>query len=94
MAVGLLLVDCFIPQSQSLKDKRRVLSSVTERLRRNHNIAICEVESQDQWQRSRLAIVTVNTQWPMAEHQLQRITEFLEENRDLEVLDCELQRLT
>ncbi len=93
MAVGLLLVDCFIPQSQSLKDKRRVLASVTDRLRRNHNIAICEVEHQDQWQRARLAVATVNTQWPMAERQLQRITEFLEENRELQVLDCELRRL-
>jgi len=93
MAVGLLLVDCFIPLSQSLKDKRRVLSSVTQRLRHNYNIAVCEVESQDQWQRSRLAVVTVNTQWPMAEHQLQRITEFLEENRELQVLDCELRQL-
>jgi len=93
MAVGLLLVDCFIPQSLSLKDKRRVLSSVTQRLRRNYNIAICEVENQDQWQRSSLAVVTVNTEWPMAERQLQRITEFLEENRDLQVLDCELRQL-
>lgn len=93
MSVGLLLVDCLVEGSRSLKDKRRVLTSLTARLRREFNIALCEVEHQDQWQRSRLAVVLVNTEWPMIERSVSRIAEFIEHDRRLSVLETETQRL-
>ncbi len=93
MSVGLLLLDCFIADSHSLKDKRRVLKSITERLRRSYNVAVCEVEHQDKWQRARLAVVLVNTQWRMAQRSISRILEFFERDRRLTVLDSETQQL-
>jgi len=93
MSVGLLLLDCFVNQSRSLKDKRRIIKSMTERLRRNFNIAICEVEYQNQWQRARLAIVLVNTRWSMAQRTISRILEFFERDRRIELLNAETQKL-
>jgi hypothetical protein len=93
VSVGLLLVDCFIPESLSLKDKRHVLRSLTERIRREFNVSICEVEYQDQWQRSRLSVVLANTEWPMARRTLDRVTEFIERDRRLNVLNTEIQQL-
>jgi uncharacterized protein YlxP (DUF503 family) len=93
MTVGLLLVDCYIGGSQSLKDKRRVMKSLTERLRRGFNIAVCEYDSQDKWQRSRLAIVTVNTQWRMAQSAMTKMLEFLERDRRVTILDSQIQQL-
>ena len=93
MHVGLLMVDCWIPESLSLKQKRRVLQSTVERLKRRHNIAICEVEYQDQWQRARLAIVTVNTERRMLESGLSQILTFLEQSRELEVIGSSSEQL-
>ena len=60
MTVALLSVELFLPGARSLKDKRMVLRRVKDRLAK-FNVAVAEVEHQDLWQRSRLAVVAVNT---------------------------------
>ena len=59
MTVGLLTLELFLPASVSLKDKRKVLSSLQSRLRNRHNLAIAEVGHQELWQRASLAVVSV-----------------------------------
>jgi len=93
VTVGLLLLDCYIPESQSLKDKRRILSSLSERLRRQFNIAIAEVEFQDQWQRARLAVVLVNTNWRMLQSSMSKLTEYVDRDRRVEITNTETQQL-
>jgi uncharacterized protein YlxP (DUF503 family) len=93
VTVGLLQLDCFIPESQSLKDKRRILTSLSERLRRQFNIAIAEVEYQNQWQRARLAVVFVNTNWRMLQSSMSKLTEYVDRDRRLEVTKTETRQL-
>jgi len=93
VSVGLLLLDCYIPESQSLKDKRRILSSLSERLRRQFNIAVAEVEYQDQWQRAQLAIVTVNTNWRMLQSSMSKLTEYIDRDRRVEITNTETRQL-
>ncbi len=93
MPVGLLEIDCHIPGSVSLKDKRRVLSSLMSRLRRQFNIAACEVEFQDQWQRSRIAIVFVNTEWRMIQSAMSKLMEYVGRDHGLDVLDSASRQL-
>lgn len=93
MPVGLLELDCYIAESSSLKDKRRVLSSLIERLRRGFNVAVCEIDYQDQWQRSRLAVVFVNTEWRMIQSSMSKLLEYIERDRRLSVLTSESQQL-
>jgi uncharacterized protein YlxP (DUF503 family) len=56
----LLSIECYLPASQSLKDKRMVLRRIKDRLRA-FNVAVAEVAHQDLWQRAGLGIVTVAT---------------------------------
>jgi uncharacterized protein YlxP (DUF503 family) len=93
MSIGLLLLDCFMPESQSLKDKRRILSSLSERLRRQFNIAIAEVEYQDQWQRARLAVVLVNTNWRMLQSSMSKLTEYVDRDGRVEITNTETRQL-
>jgi uncharacterized protein YlxP (DUF503 family) len=58
MTVALLSVECYLPVSRSLKDKRMVLRRLKDRLRAM-NVAVAEVAHQDVWQRAGLGIVTV-----------------------------------
>ena len=52
MFIGIGRFELFIPASESLKDKRRVLRSVTGMLRAKFNVAVAEVDHQDLWQRA------------------------------------------
>ena len=56
--VGLLVVEFHFPEARSLKDKRMVLRSVKDRLRK-FNVAIAETEHQDLWQRAQLGIIAI-----------------------------------
>lgn len=56
MFVGVARLELFIPDSSSLKDKRHVLRSITDGVRRKFNVSIAEVEYQELWQRAALGI--------------------------------------
>ncbi|HJS67670.1 MAG TPA: DUF503 domain-containing protein [Nitrospiraceae bacterium] len=57
--VGLCTVELFIPESQSLKDKRQVLLSLKDRLREKFNLSVAEVDGQDLWQKAVLGMACV-----------------------------------
>jgi len=57
--VGLCLVEIHLPASRSLKDKRRVIRHLKDRIRAKFNIAVAEVDHQDLWQRATLGMVSI-----------------------------------
>ena len=57
-AVGLLTIELHVPGARSLKDKRRVLASVKDRVRKL-NVSLAETEHQDLRQRARLEVVAI-----------------------------------
>ena len=58
--VGLCTIELFIADSQSLKDKRQVLLSLQDRLRKKFNLSVAEVDAQDLWQKAVLALACVS----------------------------------
>jgi uncharacterized protein YlxP (DUF503 family) len=54
----------------SLKDKRRILKSVKDRLHRQFNVSVAETGHQDQWQRAELTAAAVATDRRHAEEVL------------------------
>lgn len=58
MFIACCRIEIHLPASASLKDKRRVIASLRDRLRR-HNLSFAEVEHQEVWQRAGLALVAV-----------------------------------
>lgn len=59
MVVGVLTIELFIAESQSLKDKRQVLHSLKDRLRGKFNVSVAEVDAQDLWQKAVLGLACV-----------------------------------
>ncbi len=59
MKVGLLTLDIHLPWAHSLKEKRRVLRKLKDRLRR-YNVAVAELDHQTLWQRSTVGIVSLS----------------------------------
>ncbi|HEX6532416.1 MAG TPA: DUF503 domain-containing protein [Nitrospira sp.] len=59
VVVGLCTIELFIADSQSLKDKRQVLLSLKDRLRRKFNLSVAEVDEQNLWQKAVLGLACV-----------------------------------
>jgi uncharacterized protein YlxP (DUF503 family) len=75
MPVGLLTLELHIPDAQSLKDKRQVLRSLKDKLRREFNVAVAELEHQDTWQRSVVGVVTIANEEKHVAEVLQKVLE-------------------
>ena len=73
MPVGLLTLELHIPDAQSLKDKRQVLRGLKDKLRRDFNVAVAELEHQDTWQRSVVGIVTISNEEKHLREVLQKV---------------------
>jgi hypothetical protein len=52
--VALLVIDLYFPEANSLKSKRKELSSIKAQLHGRLGAAVAEVDHQDRWQRARL----------------------------------------
>ncbi|MGD9691852.1 MAG: DUF503 domain-containing protein [Phycisphaerales bacterium] len=57
MLVGILQIEVLIPEAESLKDKRRVVRSLKDRLHREHQVSVAEVDAQE---RHRVAVLGVS----------------------------------
>ena len=73
MPVGLLTLELYIPDAQSLKDKRQVLRSLKDRLRREFNVAVAELDHHDVWQRSVVGVVTLSNEEKHVNEVLQKV---------------------
>ena len=93
MVIGVLQVELVIGDAMCLKDKRRVLRSLKDRLGRIAQIAIAEVEDHDVHRRAVLGIVTVSTSVPRAQSTLSKILDKLRENRRFVLNDHQMEIL-
>ena len=88
MHIGVCRIMLHLPDSASLKDKRRVARSLSARIRNTFNVAVAEVADQELWQRLTLAVCCVSTDSAHANEMVSKVVVFIEESRqDLELLD-------
>jgi uncharacterized protein YlxP (DUF503 family) len=81
---GLMVLDLYLPQSQSLKDKRQPLRSIKARLR-DGGFSVSEVDHHDKWQRAQVAVSIVARRSGDVEDLLDDALRVFEQRPDLEV---------
>ena len=84
MIVGLIACECIIYNAHSLKDKRAVLQRIMTRLKQKFNISIAEVDFQDTWQRTKIAMAVVSSARNPAEIELQKVLKFIDSFPEIE----------
>lgn len=84
MIVGLALCECIIYDAHSLKEKRAVLQRILTRLKQKFNASVSEVDYQDIWQRSKIAIVVVSSARASTEHELQNCLKLIDSFPEIE----------
>ena len=91
MNIGAARITLRIPHSRSLKDKRRVVNSLRQRVGSKFNASIAEVEMNDALQTLTLGIACVSNSALHASRMVDTVIEFIESERpDAEVIDCEV----
>ena len=91
MVIGVLQIVFRLPEAQSLKEKRWLLKSWITRVKNRFNVSVAEVASQDQWQLSTVAVAHVGTSKPHTNGLLDKVLEFAEGVRQIEVVDSKLE---
>jgi uncharacterized protein YlxP (DUF503 family) len=87
MVIGCLQAKISIPDANSLKDKRMVLRSLKDRMLNKMNVSVAEVDYQDTWKSSRLAVVTVAAEKHIVETRISEVSEFIRSNPEIVLLD-------
>ncbi len=92
MHVGICRVTLRLPENGSLKGKRQVIRSLTERLRNKLNVAVAEVDDNDRWQIATLGITCVSNDSRHAHQVLERAVSFIRASRmDAELVDYQVE---
>jgi uncharacterized protein YlxP (DUF503 family) len=79
-----------LPESGSLKDKRQVVRSLTQRIRNKYQAAVAEVDDNEAWQLATIGVACVSNSAAHCREVLDAIESYVRESRiDAEVLDVE-----
>ena len=82
MNVGVCKLSLRLPENQSLKGKRRVVSSLCSKVRNKFNVAIAEVGDNETWQLATLGVTCVSNNSRHVDEVLDQVVAFIERSRD------------
>lgn len=94
MVIGILQVELTIDGAQSLKDKRRVVASLKDRLHREHQVSVAEVGTQDVHRTATLGMALVSTDVPHCQSVLDGILNKLRGGRGFVLADHRIEILS
>jgi uncharacterized protein YlxP (DUF503 family) len=91
LLIGTAIIVFHIPGANSLKDKRRVVSGLKQRIRARFNVSFAEIEDQDVWRRAVFGVASVSNSSGFAHRSIQAVVEYCSELRELQLVDYSIQ---
>jgi len=82
----LRIVEIYIPQAQSLKDKRQVLRRIKDKIKAKYNVSFAEIDYQDKWQRCNLGLVSIGNRRLDVDKRLDGILRMIEQDDRVTVI--------
>lgn len=93
MVIGVITFRLAIYQATSLKDKRRVVKSLKDRIRRRFNVSVAETDSLDSRQRAVLTAAIVANETRFVERCLQQVLNLVQGDREAALVDYSIETL-
>jgi len=87
---GVLEAHLRLPAVASLKEKRQVIKSLLAHVARTHQVAVAEVDHNDLWQRSTIAVAAVANSAGHLDRILHSVTRELEREARIELLSTSI----
>jgi uncharacterized protein YlxP (DUF503 family) len=93
MTIGVLQLELNIGDAMSLKDKRRVILSLKDRIAHGHNVSIAEVGALDEHRRSSLGLAMVSNDHRYVEGALSKLVDFVRTVPSVVLVDYQIEFL-
>ena len=93
MTVGVLQIELSITDAMSLKDKRRVVLSIKDRISHGHNVSVAEVGALDEHRRSILGIAMVANDAKYVEGGLSKLVDLVRSVPHVSLTDYQIELL-
>jgi uncharacterized protein YlxP (DUF503 family) len=93
MTIGVLQLEISVGDAMSLKDKRRVVKSLKDRIARGHNVSIAEVGALDEHRRAILGLAMVSNDARYVESALSKLVDFVRSVRQVDLIDYQIELL-
>lgn len=91
MIVGVLTLDLAIYEAVSLKDKRRVIKSLKDRIAHRFNVSVAEVDSLDLRQRGVIGVAMVSNDTQYVDSRLRKIVDLVRATPNCSLIDFEIE---
>ena len=91
MHVGICILHLRLLEAYSLKDKRRTIKSIKDRVRNKFNVSIAEIDALDKWQWATLGVACVSNDTRFTNSLLSKVVDFVDEARLVELVDYEIE---
>lgn len=91
MAVGVLRLNLYLPNVNSLKEKRSVVKRFLSQIRKEFNVAAAETDHNDKWRHCIIEVAAVSNSRTHLEKILRNVLEFTEQTLLHEVADYALE---
>jgi len=93
MVVGILRLTLLLRGSHSLKEKRRVVRGLKDRIRARFNVSVAEVDAQNSHQRAELGVSMVSNDSVHVSTVFDKLVELARVARGAELLDYDVEIL-
>jgi uncharacterized protein YlxP (DUF503 family) len=93
VTIGVLQLELEVIDAMSLKDKRRVVKSIKDRIAHGHNVSIAEVGALDEHRRSILGIAMVSNDRRYVEGALSKLVDFVKMVPQVSIMDYQIELL-
>ncbi len=93
MVIGVAIIDFYIQDALSLKEKRHYVRSIKDKLVSNFKISVSEIDFHDSWQRSRIGVAVIGKDKEGVNQVLSSVVKFSQKNWPDILLDISLEFL-
>jgi uncharacterized protein len=93
MTVGVLQLEFSVQDAMSLKDKRRVVKSIKDRIAHAHNVSIAEVGALDEHRRCILGVAMVGNDSRYVRGGLDKLVDFVRSVTSVDLIDYQIDLL-
>ncbi|MGB9877211.1 MAG: DUF503 domain-containing protein [bacterium] len=92
MTIGLLRIELLVVDASNLKDKRGVMRSIIDSLRRRFNVSVIE-EGNAKWRRAVISVAHLATSRGRCNGVLNKVVDYIRENPKVEIINFSIELL-
>ncbi len=94
MVIGLLRIEIYIQSSRSLKDKRKIIKSLVQKVKSKFaNLSVSEIEHLNTWKKSIIAFVTVSNESTHVNSIMDKVLNYINAGNNYQIIDSKIELL-